>query len=139
MHFSSFFQATFFPVLLKRYQNFLSDHDLGDSKQFLDFSVSYFVENRFDFGALGYLKHHRTNKMQISFGISTGMDDIPTALGIQNGNESDKRHFMEAMHCSYLQPRKFACHKRLTPRLEMSKWLNLCVFKEILTSFPCRT
>ena len=87
-----------FPVLLERYQDFLNDHNLGDNEQFIDFSASYFVGNRSDIGAFGYSKDHRPDKMQVSFGISTGMNDIPTALTIQKGNESDKKHLMEVIN-----------------------------------------
>ena len=87
-----------FPVLLERYQSFLNDHDLGDNEQFIDFSTSYFVGNRSDIGAFGYSKDHRPDKMQVSFGISTGMNDIPTALTIQKGNESDKKHLIEVIN-----------------------------------------
>ncbi|MEM4058809.1 MAG: hypothetical protein QXZ12_08860 [Thermoplasmata archaeon] len=81
-----------FSVLLERYQNFLNDHNLADTEQFIDFSASYFVGSRSDMSAFSYSKDHRPDKMQISFGISTGMNDIPTALTIQKGNESDKKH-----------------------------------------------
>lgn len=87
-----------FPVLLERYQDFLNDHNLADNEQFIDFSASYFVGNRSDIGAFGYSKDHRPDKMQVSFGISTGMNDIPTALTIQKGNESDKKHLMEVIN-----------------------------------------
>jgi hypothetical protein len=87
-----------FPVLLERYQNFLRDHNLWDNEQFIDFSASYFVGNRSDIGAFGYSKDHRPDKMQVSFGISTGMNDIPAALTIQRGNESDKKHLMEVIN-----------------------------------------
>ena len=87
-----------FPVLLERYQSFLNDHDLGDNEQFIDFSTSYFVGKRSDIGAFGYSKDHRPDKMQVSFGISTGMNDIPTALTIQKGNESDKKHLIEVIN-----------------------------------------
>jgi len=87
-----------FPLLLDRYQGFLKDHVLADNEQFIDFSSSYFVGTRSDMGAYGYSKDHRPDKMQVSFGISTGMNDIPTALTIQKGNESDKKHFTEVLN-----------------------------------------
>ena len=43
-------------------------------------------------------KDHRPDKMQVSFGICTGMNDISTALTIQKGNESDKKHLMEVVN-----------------------------------------
>ena len=87
-----------FPVLMERYQDFLNDHNLGDNERFIDFSASYFVGNRSDIGAFGHSKDHRPDKMQVSFGIATGMNDIPTALTIQKGNESDKKHLVEVIN-----------------------------------------
>jgi transposase len=44
-------------------------------------------------GALGYSRDGARGKKQITFGISTGMNNIPTALTIQKGNVQDKKHF----------------------------------------------
>jgi len=39
------------------------------------------------------LKRWSSRKEQITFGISTGINNIPTALTIQKGNVQDKTHF----------------------------------------------
>jgi transposase len=44
-------------------------------------------------GKLGYSRDGEPGKLQITFGICTGMNDIPTALTIQKGNVQDKKHF----------------------------------------------
>ncbi len=62
-------------------------------KQFFDFSSSYFEGKCAAFGALGYSRDHEPGKKQLTFGISTGINGIPTALTIQNGNVQDKAHF----------------------------------------------
>lgn len=68
-----------FPVLMERYQGFINEYNLGDNEQFIDFSASYFTGSKSGIGAFGYSKDHRPDKMQVNFGISTGMNGIPTA------------------------------------------------------------
>jgi transposase len=80
------------PMILDRYQLFLKSNNLVSSEQFMDFSSSYFEGNP-KLGALGYSRDHRPGKKQIVFGISTGMNNIPSALTIQKGNVQDKTHF----------------------------------------------
>ena len=79
-------------LILDRYQLFLKRNNLVSSEQFMDFSSSYFEGNP-KLGALGYSRDHRPGKKQIVFGISTGMNNIPSALTIQKGNIQDKTHF----------------------------------------------
>jgi transposase len=43
----------------------------------------------------GYSRDKRPDKMQINFGISTGINGIPTAITIQKGNVQDKKHMRE--------------------------------------------
>jgi len=85
-----------FPVLLEKHQNLITKHDIVDSKQVIDFSSTYFEGKKADMGKLGYSRDHRPDKPQINFGISTGINNIPTALTIQYGNVQDKKH-MELM------------------------------------------
>jgi transposase len=80
------------PMILEKYQLFLKRNNLVSSEQFMDFSSSYFEGNP-RLGALGYSRDHRPGKKQIVFGISTGMNNIPSALTIQKGNIQDKTHF----------------------------------------------
>ncbi|MEM3431531.1 MAG: hypothetical protein QW783_03235 [Candidatus Micrarchaeia archaeon] len=48
--------------------------------------------------AFGYSKDYMPDKMRICFGISTGMNDIPTPLTIQKRNENDKKHLIEIIN-----------------------------------------
>jgi len=86
----------YFPVLLNRYQNLIKSTGFIDSKQVIDFSSTYFEGKKADMGRLGYSRDHEPGKPQITFGISTGINAIPTALTIQTGNVQDKKH-MELM------------------------------------------
>lgn len=81
------------PFLQNRYQDVIKKNDLVSEKQFMDFSSSYFEGNKSKLGELGYSRDHEPGKEQITFGISTGMNNIPTALTIQKGNVQDKKHF----------------------------------------------
>src|SRR3989344_8259620 len=79
--------------LIENYQKFLKMINLVSEKQFIDFSSSYFEGNSSELGALGYSRDSQPGKMQITWGISTGMNDVPIALTIQKGNVQDKKHF----------------------------------------------
>lgn len=81
------------PFLHGRYQEVIKNNGLASEKQFVDFSSSYFEGNKSKLGELGYSRDHEPGKEQITFGISTGMNNIPTALTIQKGNVQDKKHF----------------------------------------------
>jgi len=82
-----------YKFLMENYQKFLKINKLASEKQFIDFSSSYFEGNKSELGALGYSRDNQPGKKQITWGISTGMNDIPTALTIQRGNVCDKTHF----------------------------------------------
>lgn len=82
-----------FVFLLENYQHFITEENLVADKQFIDFSSSYFEGKKAAFGALGYSRDHQPGKKQLTFGVSTGINGIPTALTIQNGNVQDKKHF----------------------------------------------
>src|SRR3989344_1255841 len=82
-----------YKFLMENYQKFLKMHNLVSEKQFIDFSSSYFEGNSSELGALGYSRDNEPGKKQIVWGISTGINDIPTALTIQKGNVCDKKHF----------------------------------------------
>ena len=62
---------------------------LVDSNQVIDFSSAYVVGKKADFG---YSRDKRPDELQINFGISTGINGIPTALTIQEGNVPDTKH-----------------------------------------------
>jgi len=82
----------FFPLIHSRYQQILKEHDLIDAKQILDFSSTYFEGEHAELSEFGYSRDNRPDKVQITFGISTGINGIPTALTIQKGNTQDKKH-----------------------------------------------
>jgi transposase len=82
-----------YKFLMENYQKFLKINKLVSEKQFIDFSSSYFEGNKTELGAMGYSRDNQPGKKQITWGISTGMNDIPTALTIQRGNVCDKTHF----------------------------------------------
>ena len=82
----------FFPIVMSQYQQFIKDHDLIDAKQIIDFSSSYFEGKQAKMGKKGYSRDKKPGKLQVTFGISTGISGVPTALTIQKGNVQDKTH-----------------------------------------------
>jgi len=82
-----------FDILLELHQQFLICNNLVSKEQFIDFSSSYFEGTKPELGALGYSRDGARGKKQITFGIGTGINDLPTALTIQKGNVQDKKHF----------------------------------------------
>ncbi len=82
-----------FEIFLELHQQFLVKNKLVSKEQFMDFSSTYFEGTKPEMGALGYSRDGARGKKQITFGISTGMNNIPTALTIQKGNVQDKKHF----------------------------------------------
>ncbi|MFQ6617940.1 MAG: hypothetical protein ACE5QV_04545 [Fidelibacterota bacterium] len=81
-----------YPVLTERYQGVLKKHGLVDNRQIMDFSSTYFEGEKAGLGSFGYSRDRRPDRKQITFGISTGINDIPCALTIQKGNVQDKKH-----------------------------------------------
>jgi transposase len=81
------------PFIIEKYQQLLKKNNLISDKQFIDWSSSYFEGNKSKLGKLGYSRDKRPDKKQITWGISTGINGIPTALTIQKGNVVDKQHF----------------------------------------------
>lgn len=81
------------PFFLGRYQEIIKANGLASEKQFMDFSSSYFEGNKSKLGELGYSRDHEPGKEQLTFGISTGINNIPSGLTIQKGNVQDKKHF----------------------------------------------
>ena len=86
-----------FPILLERYQNVVKKYGLIGGIQISDFSSSYFEGKNAEFAEHGYSRDHRPDKKQVTWGISTGIDGIPTALTIQRGNVQDKTHMREML------------------------------------------
>jgi len=81
-----------YKFLIDNYQKFIKMKNLVSEEQFVDFSSSYFEGKNSELGMLGYSRDNQPGKKQIVFGISTGMNEIPTALTIQKGNVCDKTH-----------------------------------------------
>lgn len=80
------------PFILENYQNLLVKHKLVSKEQFPDFSSGSFEGKNAELGALGYSRDHKPGNKQLTFGICTGINGIPTALTIQKGNVQDKKH-----------------------------------------------
>jgi hypothetical protein len=79
--------------VLEQHQKILKKHNLVTDEQFFDFSSSYFEGKAEALGERGFSRDNQPGKKQITFGISTGINNIPTALTIQKGNVQDKEHF----------------------------------------------
>jgi transposase len=79
--------------IINQYQRLLVKKNLVSSTQFIDWSSSSLDGNKTDLAQFGYSRDKRPDKKQITWGISTGINGIPTALTIQKGNVVDKKHF----------------------------------------------
>ena len=86
-----------YPLFLHNYQQFLIENNLVDSVQLVDFSSTFFEGSMAEIAKHGYSRDHRPDRPQVNFGISTGINNIPTALTIQNGNIQDKKHMGEML------------------------------------------
>ena len=84
-------------VILERYQMFIKEHNLVDKKQLIDFSSTYFEGTHMGLAKYGFSSDKRPDKMQIRFGIATGISGIPSALTIQKGNVQDKKHLKKIL------------------------------------------
>lgn len=87
----------YFPLLLDRYQNLIDEYGLIDPNQVIDFSSTYLEGKKSALGEFGYSRDHRPDRVQINFGIATGINTIPTAITIQRGNVQDKKHMREML------------------------------------------
>lgn len=83
------------PLIIERYQDFVKARGLVDKDQNLDWSSVFFEGKKAEMAEFGYSRDHRPDKRQVNFGISTGINTVPGALTIQNGNVLDKKHFVE--------------------------------------------
>lgn len=81
-----------YKFIVEKTQQLLKRYGLMDKIQFVDFSSEYFEGDKAELGALGYSRDNQPGKKQIVFGISTGMNGIPSGLTIQKGNVQDKEH-----------------------------------------------
>ena len=78
--------------VIEKYQQLLKQEDLIDNEQFVDFSSAYFEGNKAELGEFGYSRDNQPGKKQITFGIETGINGVPSGLTIQKGNVQDKKH-----------------------------------------------
>lgn len=93
--------------VLENYQKYIRQLDLIDPQQFADFSSSYFEGRKSPLGELGYSRDGQPGKLQLTFGISVGLNGIPSALTIQKGNVQDKKHMGKMIRiCSKILPPK---------------------------------
>lgn len=92
--------------VLSNYQEYVKGFDAVTQEQLLDFSAGYFEGSKSPLGALGYSRDGQPGKPQITFGVSVGINGVPTALTIQKGNTVDKKHMRSLVRvCSkILQP-----------------------------------
>lgn len=81
-----------FPIILDQYQQLIRRYNLIDKNQVIDFSSTYFEGTHSELAHFGYSRDKLPGKLQITFGISTGISGIPSALTIQKGNVQDKKH-----------------------------------------------
>ncbi len=81
-----------YSFIIEKYQQLLKQKNLIDNKQFIDFSSAYFEGGKAELGELGYSRDGQPGKKQITFGVETGINGIPTGLTIQKGNVQDKKH-----------------------------------------------
>ena len=88
------------PIFIERYQDTIKKHGLVDENQITDFSSSYFEGKKAELADFGYSRDHRPDKKQITWGIATGINGVPTALTIQKGNIQDKTHMREMLRVS---------------------------------------
>ncbi len=86
-----------FPAILERYQKLAKVNNLVSAEQFIDFTSTYFEGNKNELSALGYSRDGQPGKKQITLGVSTGINGIPSALTVQKGNVQDKKHFMTTL------------------------------------------
>jgi len=95
-----------FNPLVENYQLFVKNKNLISKEQFTDFSSAYFEGTKSELGALGYSRDGQPGKKQITFGISTGINNVPSALTIQKGNVQDKTHMRTMFNaCKKIMPK----------------------------------
>jgi len=82
-----------FEFVLEQHQRVLQEYGLVSDKQHWDWSSSYFEGKGKALGEYGHSKDGQPGKKQMTWGVSVGINGIPSALTIQRGNRSDKKHF----------------------------------------------
>lgn len=82
-----------YPFIIEKYQQLIKKKGLVSEKQFLDWTSSYFEGKKAELGAFGYSRDKQPGKKQVTWGVSTGINGIPSSLTIQKGNVNDIKHF----------------------------------------------
>ena len=82
-------------LIMKRYQDFIKKNKFVNKNQNMDWSSIFLRGSKTDLAKYGYSRDKRPDMKQICFGISVGINGIPSAITIQNGNVVDKKHFNE--------------------------------------------
>jgi len=112
--------------VLEEHQKVLAEYNLVTPEQFFDFSSSYFEGKAEAIGELGYSRGNLPGKKQIVFGISTRINDIPTALAIQKGNMQDKEFILrKEFHYLTLKPKKGETCRKHVRSFSKEKHLHL--------------
>ncbi len=83
------------PIIIEKYQDLIKKDNVIDKNKNLDWSSVFFEGKKAEMAEYGYSRDHRPGRKQITFGISVGINGIPSAITIQNGNVQDKKHFNE--------------------------------------------
>lgn len=93
-------------IVLANYQRLVEGLGLVGENQFLDFSASYFEGKESPLGALGYSRDGQPGKLQVAFGVSVGINGVPTTLTIQKGNTADKKAMWRLVRlCAKILPK----------------------------------
>lgn len=83
------------PLIIENYQSVIKKKEVVDENQNIDWSSCFFQGKKAEMSEFGYSRDRRPDKKQVTFGIATGINGVPSALTIQNGNVLDKIHFNE--------------------------------------------
>ena len=79
-------------LILNKYQDWIEKQNLVDKNQLVDFTSTYFEGRKHSLAKKGYSRDDKRDKLQITLGIATGINGIPTMLTVSEGNEQDRKH-----------------------------------------------
>lgn len=85
-------------LIINKFQEWIQKQKLVDINQLVDFTSTYFEGKKCPIGKIGYSRDDKWDKLQITLGISTGINGIPTMLTISEGNEQDKSHMKKILN-----------------------------------------
>ena len=84
-------------IIDKKLLDFLSENNLLDETQYIDWSSAFFQGQKAECAKYGYSRDHRPDKKQVNIGVIIGENYIPSVLTIQNGNVVDKIHLQKTL------------------------------------------